>query len=72
MATKAGVWIDHKQAIVVLITDAGQEIKKIAFDIGQPIRPAGGSRSKHKYTPNDFIAEDTLERKVENDRKDYL
>jgi len=31
MATKAGVWIDHKQAIVVLVTDAGKEIKKIAL-----------------------------------------
>ncbi len=71
MATKAGVWIDHKQAIVVLITDAGQEIKKIAFDIGQPVWSAGSSSPKHKYTPNDFVAEDTLERKVENDRKSY-
>ena len=71
MATKAGVWIDHKQAIVVLVTDAGQEIKKIAFDIGQPVRSTGGTRSKHSYTPHDFVAEDTLERKVENDRKDY-
>jgi hypothetical protein len=72
MATKAGVWIDHKQAIVVLVTDEGQEIKKIAFDIGQPVRSTGGARSKHSYTPRDFIAEDKLERKVENDRKDYF
>ena len=71
MATKAGVWIDHKQAIVVLVTDAGKEIKKIAFDIGQPIRSTGGSRSKNPYKPNEFVAEDTLERKLENDRKDY-
>lgn len=71
MATKAGVWIDHKQAIVVLITDAGQEIKKITFDIGQPVWSAGSSRPKNKYKPNDFVAEDTQERKVENDRKDY-
>ena len=71
MATKAGVWIDHKQAIVVLLTDAGQKIKKIAFDIGQPVRTIGGARSRHSYTPNDFVAEDKLERKVENDRKDY-
>jgi stalled ribosome rescue protein Dom34 len=71
MAKKAGVWIDHKQAVVVLITNAGQEIKKIAFDIGQPVRPADGSRPKNKYTPNDFVAEDRRERKVENDRKDY-
>jgi hypothetical protein len=27
MGTKAGVWIDHKQAIIVLLTDAGREIR---------------------------------------------
>ena len=64
MATKAGVWINHKQAIVVLITDAGQEIKKFQSVLEQPARPASGSRSKNKYTPNDFIAEDRRERKL--------
>jgi len=67
MTTKAGVWIDHKQAIVVLITDAGQEINRIVFDIGQPVRSKGSARSK-----NDYVAEDKLERKVDNDRKDYF
>ena len=71
MATQAGVWIDHKQAIVVLITDSSQEIKKIAYDVGQPVRRAGKSRTKNTFTPNDFIAEDTQERKVEADRKSY-
>jgi len=71
MATKAGVWIDHKQAIVVLLTDAGKEIKKTEFDIGQRIRSKAGSRSKNPYKPGEFVAEDTLERKLENDRKDY-
>lgn len=71
MTTKAGVWIDHKQAIIVLVTEAGKEIKKIAFDIGQPIRSTGGSRSKNAHKPNEFVAEDTQERKVGNDRKSY-
>jgi hypothetical protein len=72
MATKAGVWIDHKQAIVVLVTDTGKAVmKKIAFDIGQPLQSTGGSRSKHSYTSHDFIAENTLERKLGNDRKNY-
>jgi hypothetical protein len=71
MVTKAGVWIDHKQAIVVLLTDTGKEIKKTAFDIGQRIRTKAGSRSKNPYKPSEFVAEDTLERKLENDRKDY-
>ncbi len=71
MAMNAGVWIDHKQAIVVVVTDAGKEIKKIAFDIGQPIRSVRGSKSERPYKPKEYLAEDKLERKLENDRKDY-
>jgi hypothetical protein len=71
MATKAGVWIDHKQAIVVLISDSGQEVKKIAFDIGQPVYTPGSKRSKSSYGRSDFTAEDRIERKVASDRKDY-
>jgi hypothetical protein len=71
MAKQAGVWIDHKQAIVVLLTGKEKEIKKITFDIGQPIRAVAGSRSTRPYKPGEFIAEDTLQRKVENDRQNY-
>lgn len=71
MSTKAGVWIDHKQAIVVLVTEAGQEVKKIAFDAGQPTKASGSSRGRNRFTPNDFVAEDRQERKLENDRKKY-
>src|SRR5262245_9548175 len=63
MATKAGVWIDHRQAILVLITDTGKEIKKIKSGVGVPTGSVGGSRPPHKYTPHDFVAEDRLERK---------
>jgi hypothetical protein len=69
MATKAGVWIDHKQAIVVLIDDADQKIMKFTSGEQPHARPASGSRSKNKYTPNDFIAEDRREQKLVNDRK---
>ena len=73
MATKAGVWIDHKQAIVVLITDAGQEIKKITSDIGATCSVCEGVHARRTSTRrNDFVAEDRLERKVENDRKKAL
>ena len=45
MATKAGVWIDHKQAVVVLITDAGQQIKKFTSGGKQAARAGGRARS---------------------------
>jgi hypothetical protein len=69
MASQAGVWIDHKQAIVVLIADAGQEIKKFKSGIERPVRPVSSSSPKNEYTPNDFIAEDRRERKLADDRK---
>jgi len=71
MTTNAGVWIDHKQAMIVLLSDVEQEVKKITFDIGQPIHKIGGGTSKNKFTRKDFVPEDTLERKLANDRKDY-
>jgi len=29
MKTKAGLWIDHRQAIVVIVSDTGEVIKQI-------------------------------------------
>jgi hypothetical protein len=70
-AAKAGVWIDHRQAIVVLISEAGKKIRKIASGVEKPVRSSGTSSSKHKYTPNDFVAEDTLERKLMSHLKNF-
>ena len=67
MAVKAGVWIDHQQAVLVLITDAAKEIKKISSGIEAPVR----SRSHNSYTPNDFTAEDRLERKFDSRLEDF-
>ena len=69
MATKAGVWIDHHQAIVVLFTSRGQEIKKIKSGTKQPAKAAGTKRVKSPFTPNDFIAEDKRERKLRDAHK---
>ena len=71
MSIKAGVWIDHRQAVVVLVTDAGKKIKKIASGVEKPVRSSGTSSSKNKYTPNDFVAEDTLQRKLASELKNF-
>ncbi|MCY2940587.1 MAG: hypothetical protein NTV50_02835 [Planctomycetota bacterium] len=62
MSIKVGVWIDHKQAIMVLVKDAGKEIKKITSGIETPVR----SGANHSYTRNDFVPEDRLERKLDS------
>ena len=67
MATKSGVWIDHKQAIVVLVGDGEDQIKKLKSGVKKGARAANGSKVKNWYTPNDFVAEDRLQRKGENE-----
>jgi hypothetical protein len=43
MKCKAGVWIDHRKAVVVLLTDAGEEIQEIASDMEKHVRFSSGS-----------------------------
>jgi stalled ribosome rescue protein Dom34 len=65
------VWIDHKQATVVLLSDAGQEIKKIKSGLGQSKRPAGTRTKATSYTPNDFTPEDKRQRTVEGEHNRF-
>ena len=64
MTTNAGVWIDHHKAVVVLLTDDGQEMLQIRSGQGASARSPAGLRAKHSYTPNDFAVEGKREQKV--------
>ncbi len=46
MKKQAGLWIDHRKAIVVLVTDAGEEIKKITSGMEKHVRFTGGNGSQ--------------------------
>jgi hypothetical protein len=45
MKTKVGLWIDHRKAIIVAVTDKGEEIRLIISKVEKQIRRAAGSRS---------------------------
>ena len=64
MTINAGVWIDHHKAVVVLLTDEGQEMLQIRSDQGAGARSPAGLRPKNSYKPNDFAAEGKREQKV--------
>jgi hypothetical protein len=71
MTINAGVWIDHYKAVVVLLTDDGQEMLQILSDHGAAARSPAGLRAKNSYTPNDFVAEGKRERKVMSQLNEY-
>jgi len=49
MKTKVGLWIDHKKAVVVTVTDKGEEIGLIISKVEKQLRRSGSSPLKGNY-----------------------
>ena len=67
----AGVWIDHHKAVIVLVTDTGEDLRQVRSGVDKPRRSVTSSHSKNTYRPNDFVAEDKLQRKFAIDLNTY-
>ncbi len=46
MKSAAGLWIDHREAVIVLVTDKREEIKRMTSNMEKHVRFSGGSRSE--------------------------
>jgi stalled ribosome rescue protein Dom34 len=46
MKRTAGLWIDHRETVVVVIGDEGEETRRIESDMEKHARFSGGSRSE--------------------------
>jgi stalled ribosome rescue protein Dom34 len=44
MKKEIGLWVDRRQAVIVALTDSGEQITRIRSDAEKQIRFAGGSR----------------------------
>ena len=62
MTTKVGLWIDHKQAIVVTISDKGEEVGLIISKAEKQPRRSGDSRLKGPFEPLHISADDIRQR----------
>ena len=62
MKTRVGVWIDHKKAVIVVVTDTGEEIRLIISHVQKQRRRAGDSPLKGPYEPQQVPADDRRER----------
>ena len=51
MKTKVGLWIDHRKAIIVAVTDKGEEIGLIISKVEKQLRRSGDSPLKGPYEP---------------------
>ena len=63
MKNSAGVWIDQKNAKVAYLDEAKKTVAKYSIEADDAGKTVAAKRAKASYTPNDFVAEDRLERK---------
>ena len=71
MKKQIGLWIDHREAVIVILTDDGEEIKHILSNNGKHIRYSGNSHSKTPQGLKEVKSEDQRDRKFENQLNKY-
>jgi len=63
MKTTVGLWIDHKKAIIVAVTNKGEETKLIISKVEKQPGRFAGVRSSTPYESQQVRADDSRERK---------
>ena len=63
MKTNIGLWIDHRKAVIVLESSAGEEIKVILSDADRQPGRIHGERATGSYEALQVDADDVSERK---------
>ena len=51
MKTMVGLWIDHRKAIIVVVTDKGEETRLVISRAVKQLRRSGDSPLKGRYEP---------------------
>ena len=62
MRTNVGLWIDHRKAVIVAVTDKGEEIGLIISKVEKQHRRSGDSPLKGPHEPEQVPAEDSLQK----------
>jgi hypothetical protein len=62
MRTGVGLWIDHRKAIIVAVTEKGDEIALIISKVEKQLRRSGESPLKGRYKSRQVLADDSQQR----------
>ncbi len=68
---QAGLWIDHRKAVIVMVSDAGDTTKVIESNVERHVRYSGGAQSAASHESQPGTAEDTRERHFEGQLSKY-
>jgi hypothetical protein len=64
MKTTVGLWIDHRKAVIVAVTDEGEEMGLTISKVEKQLRRSGDSPLKGRYESRQVPADDSREKKL--------
>lgn len=62
MKSAVGLWIDHRKAVIVVMTDKGEQTKLIISKVEKQLRRSGDSPLKGPYEAQQVPLDDSRER----------
>ena len=62
MTKDVGLWIDHKRAVIVILSEQGENIQQIESGVGKHTRYRGATRPKSPYSAQYQKGDDQLDR----------
>lgn len=62
MKSAVGLWIDHRKAVIVVVTDKGEEVKLIISKVEKQLRRSGDSPLKGRYEAQQVPLDDSRQR----------
>ena len=62
MGTKVGLWIDHRKAMIVAVTDKGEEARLVISKAEKQLRRSGDSPLKGSYETLQVPADDSRQK----------
>ena len=71
MDKKTGIWIDHRQAVIITLDKNQEAVDVVESETERPPKMEGGSRSKVPWGPRDVGAETRNERKFQQQLDRY-
>ncbi|MCQ3936481.1 MAG: hypothetical protein DPW18_05470 [Chloroflexi bacterium] len=71
MKKEIGLWVDHREAVIVILSDGMEVTKHISSNNGKHVRYSGSSHSKNRQGLKGIIAEDQKDRKFANALNKY-
>jgi stalled ribosome rescue protein Dom34 len=71
MSINAGLWIDHRKAVVVVVTEAGEEINQILSKVEKQLRRTGSTPLQGNFESQQVPADDSRQRMFTGQLNNY-